>query len=469
MRASIARLEEQTSQWRATSLENERLLQAAQRTIAEHDQDRDAIMRDRDSIAQDRDSIARDRDSIARDRDSLTQDRDALAQDREIIVSDYLRLQEQYSNAYRQMWAIATAMGQDVHLPAPSSFVTHSQAASATAGRARKSQRTDATSSAPRDVLDLRPRSPARKDRPSSDSAQIDNAMSSASDDGNRDVGSVNAEINRPPELPKGPDASPSSDVSESDPQEVETEIAMQDTSDTTPPKISEPDKCESMEGKEEAEGEGTDDEILSALSRSRSSLRCRASLTSDRGTLQPIIDVDGDGDSPSGSSSGNSEGEGSGAGNAGSPTQDHVGGGSAVGDLADAALAVDEIDDSPLFPTFVPSRLWIPGVCARLFHQPDTIPWDVYVVSSVRVSEIDVQTLSTLLTSVSEWLFPTIDPASHPLPDSYDHLIIGATVNGSASLACQFRMNTSFPIRRSLRIDVSRPVHQVLTGGGLV
>ncbi|GMF52048.1 unnamed protein product [Phytophthora fragariaefolia] len=105
MRASIARLEEQTSQWRTTSLENERLLQAAQRAIAEHNQDREALVQDRDSTARDRDSIARDRYSITRNRDSLMQDRDALAQDREVIVSDYLRLQEQYSNAYRRMWA----------------------------------------------------------------------------------------------------------------------------------------------------------------------------------------------------------------------------------------------------------------------------------------------------------------------------------------------------------------------------
>ncbi|GMF51363.1 unnamed protein product [Phytophthora fragariaefolia] len=88
MRASIARLEEQTSRSRATSLENERLLQAAQRAIAGHNQDRDALKQDRDSIARDRDSIARDRDSIARNRDSLMQDRDALAQGREVIVSD---------------------------------------------------------------------------------------------------------------------------------------------------------------------------------------------------------------------------------------------------------------------------------------------------------------------------------------------------------------------------------------------
>ncbi|GMF47095.1 unnamed protein product [Phytophthora fragariaefolia] len=319
MSASIVRLEEQTSQWRATSTENERLLQAAQRTIDEHDQDRDAIVRDRDSIA-------RDRDSIARDRDSLAQDRDALAQGREIIVSDYHRLQEQYSNAYRRF-----------------------------------------------------------------DSAQI-NTMSSASDDGGRNAGSVTTEIDRPPKLSKGLDESPSSGVSESDPKEVEPEITMQDTNDTPPLEISELDKCESIEGKE-AEDDGTDDEILSGLSRSRPSLRRRGSLTPDRGTH-------------------------------------HVGGGSAASDLADATLEVDEIDDSFLFPTFVLRRLLIPGVCARLFRQSDTTPWDVYLVSRLRVSEIDVQTLSTLLTSVSEWLFPAIDPASHPLPDSYEHLFAGAAVN---------------------------------------
>ncbi|GMF37955.1 unnamed protein product [Phytophthora fragariaefolia] len=391
MRASIARLEEQTSRWRATSLENERLLQAAQQKIAGHNQDRDAIIRDRDSIAQ-------DRDSIARDRDSLMQDRDALAQDREVIVSDDLRLQEQYFNAYRRMWAIATAMGQDdVRLPTPSSFATYLQASSATAGRARN------------------------------DSAQIDDSMSSASDDGNRNAGSATAEIDHPLELPKRPDTSPSSD---SDSQEVEPEIAMQDLSDTTPPEISEPDKRESVEGKEEAEDDGTDDEILSALSRSRPSLRRRGSLTSDRGAPQPIIDVDGDGDSPSGSSSGNNEGEGSGAGDTGPLSQDHVGGDSAVGDLAGDTLEVDEIDDSPLFPTFVPYRLWISGVCALLFRQPGYFPWEVYVVSSLRASEIDVQTLSTLLTGLSEWLFPAIDPASHSLPHSYEHSITGATLN---------------------------------------
>ncbi|GMF54672.1 unnamed protein product [Phytophthora fragariaefolia] len=140
------------------------------------------------------------------------QDRDALAQDREVVVSDYLRLQEQYSNAYRRMWAIAAAMGQDVLLPAPSSFTTYSQASAATAGRAHKSQRTDVTSSAPRDVLDLRPRSPARKNCPSSDSTQIDDSMSSASDDGNRNAGDATAEVDRPPEASKGPDTSPSSD-----------------------------------------------------------------------------------------------------------------------------------------------------------------------------------------------------------------------------------------------------------------
>ncbi|GMG17644.1 unnamed protein product [Phytophthora fragariaefolia] len=287
MRASIARLEEQTSQWRATSLKNERLLQAAQRARAGHNQDRDSIARDRDSVARDRDSIARDRDSIARNRDSLMQDRDALAQVREVIVSDYLRLQEQYSNAYRRMRAIAAAMGQDVHLPVPSSFATYSPASSATAGRAHKSQLTPL---------------------------------------------------------------------------------------------------CRTSLEREETEDDGTDDEDLSALSRSRSSLRRRGSLTPRHRTLQPIIDVDGDGDSSSGSSSGNTGNEWSGYGGVGSSPQDHVGDDPAVGDLAGATLEVDEIDDSPLFPTFVPRRLWIPGV--------------------------------------------SIDPASHPLPDYYEDLITGATVD---------------------------------------
>ncbi|GMG14524.1 unnamed protein product [Phytophthora fragariaefolia] len=292
------------------------------------------------------------------------------------------------------MWDIAVAMGQDVHLPTPSSFATYSQASSATAGRAHKSQRTGATSSPLRDVLDLRPRSPARKNCPSSDSAQIDDSISSASDDGNPNAGDATAAIDLPPEPSKGADTSPPSD---SAPQEVEPEVGMQNASDTTPLEIAGPDK---------------------------------RSLAPDRGALQPIIDVDGDGDSPSGSCSGNSEGEGSGAGDVGSSPQDHVGGDPAIGDLAGATLEVDEIDDSPLFPTFVPRRLWIPGVCARLFHQPDIIPWDVYAVSSLRASEIDIQTVSTLLTSVSEWLFPAIDPASHPLPYSYEDMITGATVD---------------------------------------
>ncbi|GMF49490.1 unnamed protein product [Phytophthora fragariaefolia] len=334
---------------------------AAQQTIAGHSQDREAIIQDRDSIA--------------RDRDSLMQDRDDLAQDHEVIVSDYLRLQEQYSNA--------------------------------TASRVHKSQHTDAASSAPRDVLDLRTRSPVRKNYPSSDSAQIDDSMSSASDDGNRNTADAAAEIDRPPESSKGPDTSPSSD---SELQEVEPEIALQNVSDTTPPEIAGSDKREAVEEKVETEDDGTDDEALSALSRSRSSLRHRGSLTPGHRALQPIIDVDGDGDSPSGSSSGNSGNEGS--------------------DLAGATLEVDEIDYSPLFPTFVPRRLWIPGVCARLFRQPDIILWDVYAVSSLRVSENDVQTLSALLTSVSERLFPAIDPASHPHPDSYEDLITGATVD---------------------------------------
>ncbi|GMF57225.1 unnamed protein product [Phytophthora fragariaefolia] len=186
----------------------------------------------------------------------------------------------------------------------------------------------------------------------------------------------------------------------------MEPEIASQNVSDTALPEIAGSDGCEAVEEKEEAEDDGTDDEVLSALSRSRSSLRRQGSLTPRRRTLQPIIDVDGDGDSSSGGSSGNGDSERSGAGSA------------------------DEIDDSPLFPTFVPRRLWIPGVCARLFRQPDIIPWDVYAVSSLRVSEIDVQTLTALLTSVSEWLFPAIDPASHPLPDAYEDLITGATVS---------------------------------------
>ncbi|GMF28264.1 unnamed protein product [Phytophthora fragariaefolia] len=412
MRASIARLEEQTSQWRATSLENERLLQAARRAIAGHHQDREAIIPYRDSIA--------------RNRDSLMQDRDALAQDREVIVSDYLRLQEQYSNAYRRMWAIAAAMGQDVQLPGPSPFATYSPASSATAGRAHKSQRTDAASSAPRDVLDLRPRSPVRKNYPSGDSAQIDDSMPSASDDGNRDTTDVPAEIDRLPESSKWPDISPFSD---SEPQEMKPEIAPQNVSDTTLPEIAGSDRREAVEEKEEAEDDGTDDEVLSALSRSRSSLRRRGSLTPRHRTLQPIIDIDGDGDSSSGSPSGSSVSERSGAGGVGPSPQDDVGDDPAVGDLAGATEA-DEIDDSPLFPTLVPRRLWIPGVCARLFRQPDVIPWDVYAVSSLRVSEIDVQTLSALLTRVSEWLFPAIDPASHPLPDSYEDLITGATVD---------------------------------------
>ncbi|GMF25371.1 unnamed protein product [Phytophthora fragariaefolia] len=302
MRASIARLEEQISQWRATSLENERLLQAAQQPISGHNQDREAIIQDYDSIA--------------RDRDALKQDRDAFAQDREVIVPDYLRHQEQYSNAYRRMWSIAAAMGQDVHLPDPASFATYSPASSATAGRAHKSQRTDAASSAPRDVLDLRPRSPVRKNYPSSDSAQIDDSISSASDDGNRNTADAAAEIDRPPEASKGPAISPSSD---SELQEVEPEIALQNVNDTTLPEIAGPDKREAVEEKEETEDDGIDDKALSALSRSRSSLRCRGSLTPRHRALRPIIDVDGDVDSSSGSSSGNSGNEGSGAGGVGS------------------------------------------------------------------------------------------------------------------------------------------------------
>ncbi|GMF47176.1 unnamed protein product [Phytophthora fragariaefolia] len=329
MRASIARLQEQTSQWRSTSVENERLLQATQGAIADHNQDREALIQDRDSIA--------------RDRDSLMQDRDALAQGREVIVSDYLRLQEQYSNAYRRMWAIAAAMGQDVHLPAPSSFATYSPASSATAGRAYKSQRTDAASSAPRDVLDLRPQSPVRKNYPSGDSAQIDGSMSSASDDGNRGSTDVPAEIDCPPGSSKGPDISPSSD---SEPQEMEPEIAPQNVSDTTLPEIAGSDRREAVEEKEEAEDDGTDDEDLSALSRSRSSFRRQGSLTPRRRTLQHIIDVDGDGDSPSGSPSGNGGSERSAAGSVGPSPRDHVGGDPAVGDLAGATEA-DEMDDS--------------------------------------------------------------------------------------------------------------------------
>ncbi|GMF19283.1 unnamed protein product [Phytophthora fragariaefolia] len=404
--------------WRATSLENERLLQAAQQGIAEHNQDREAHRQDRDSIA--------------RNRNALVQDRDARAQDREVIVSDYLRLQEQYSNAYRRMWAIATAMDQDVQLPAPSSFATSSPASSVTTGRAHKSQRTDAASSARRDVLDLRPQSPIQKNYPSGDSAQIDDSMSSASDDGNRATPDVPAEIDRPPEPSKRLDISPSSD---SESQEMEPEIASQNVSDTTLPEIAGSDRREVVGEKEEAEDDDTDDEVLSALSRSRSSLRRQGSSTPRRRTVQPIIDVDGDGDSSSGGSSGNGDRERSCAGSVGSSPRDHVGGDPAVGDL-DGATEADEIDDSPLFPTFVPRRLWIPGVCARLLHQPDIVPWDVYAVSSLRVSEIDVQTSSALLTSVSEWLFPAIDPASHPLPDSYEDLITGATVSA--------RMDTS-------------------------
>ncbi|GMF52047.1 unnamed protein product [Phytophthora fragariaefolia] len=223
----------------------------------------------------------------------------------------------------------------------------------------------------------------------------------------------------------KEPDISPFSD---SEPQEMEPEIAPQNVSDTTLSEIAGSDRREAVEEKEEADDDGTDDEVLSALSRSRSSLRRQGSLTPRRRTLQPIIDVDGEGDLSSGSSSGNGGSERSGAGSVGSSPRDHVGSDPAVGDLAGATEA-DEIDDSPLFPTFVPRRLWIPGVCARFFRQPDIIPWDVYAVSSLRVSEIDVQTLSALLTSVSEWLFPAIDHASHPLPDSYEDLINGATV----------------------------------------
>ncbi|GMF48429.1 unnamed protein product [Phytophthora fragariaefolia] len=319
----------------------------------------------------------------------------------------------------------AEFQAQDVHLLAPSSFVTYSPASSPITGRAHKSQRTDAASSAPRDVLDLRPQSPIRKNYPSGDSAQIDDSMSSASDDGNRGTPDVLAEIDRPPETSKGPDISPSSD---SEPQGMDPEIAPPNVSDTTLPEIAGFDWCEVAEEKEEAEDDDTDDEVLTALSRSRSSLRRQGSLTPRRRTLQPIVDVDGDGNSLSGSSSGNGGSERSGAGSVGSSPRDHVGGDAAVGDL-DGATEADEIDDSPLFPTFVPRRLWIPGGCARIFRQPDIIPWDVYAVSNLRVSEIDVQTLSALLTSVSEWLFPAIDPASHPLPDSYEGLITVATV----------------------------------------
>ncbi|GMF33450.1 unnamed protein product [Phytophthora fragariaefolia] len=396
MRASIARLEEQTSQWRTTSLEIERLLQAAQRAIAEHNQDREVLI-------QDRDSIARDRDSIARNRDSLIQDRDALAQDREVIVSDYLRLQEQYSNAYRQMWAIAAAMGQDVHLPTLSSFATYSLASSATAGRAHKSQRTDAASSAPRDGLDLRPQSPVRKNYPLGDSAQIDDSMSSVSDDGNRDTTAVPTEIDCPPESSKGTDISSSSD---SEPQEMEPEIAPQNMRETTLPELAGSDGRESVEAKEEAEDDGTHDEVLSALSRSRYSLRRQGSLTPRRRTPQPIIDVDGDGDSSSGSSSGNGGSERSGARSVGSSPRDHVGGAPVVGDLP-GATEVDAIDDSPLFPTFLPRRL--------------------QQLAGFRDRRSDLERPFNKCFGMA---VPTIDPASYPLPDSYEGLITGATVS---------------------------------------
>ncbi|GMF56471.1 unnamed protein product [Phytophthora fragariaefolia] len=302
------------------------------------------------------------------------------------------------------MWAIAAAMVQDVHLPAPSSFDTYSPASAATAGRARKSQRTHVTSSAPRDVLDLRPRSPARNNCLSSDSAQIDDSMSSAYDDGNRNASDATAEIDRPPESSKGPDTSPSSD---SEPHEVEPEIVLQNVSDTTAPEIAGPDTREAVEEKEEAENDGTDDEVLSALSRSRSSLRRRGSLAPDRGALPPIIDVDGDGNSPSGSSSGNSEGEGSGAGDVGSSPQDHVGGDPAVGDLAGTTLEADEIDDSPLFPTFVPRSQQLAGFRDRRsdLERP--------------LNECSGMVISSDRSCLSP-----------PPPDSYEDLITGATVD---------------------------------------
>ncbi|KAJ8523268.1 hypothetical protein ON010_g17595 [Phytophthora cinnamomi] len=99
-----------------------------------------------------------------------------------------------------------------------------------------------------------------------------------------------------------------------------------------------------------------------------------------------------------------------------------------AAGQDRDAVVA----DFHPtLQPTVVPRRLWIPGFHReRLFRASDVTPWDVDLVSYLHVAQIDLRVLNTLLVNVSEWLFPEIDPESHPSPRTYEPLITGATVN---------------------------------------
>nr|KAE8931733.1 hypothetical protein PF009_g18215 [Phytophthora fragariae] len=257
-------------------------------------------------------------------------------------------------------------MGQNVDLPDPSGLARHALSDSAGPRCARKTQRTATASFAARNTPSSRSQSPARK-------SPVGGAMADEDDD----VGSIGGGSPVPPPIDRSDEGASSAEEGSPD----------QDDADAPPAEEASPDD-EASPGQED----DADEEMLAALSRSRSSQRLRSSSIY-------VGDLPADEDDTS-------------AGQ-------------------DNSTEIDEDDEASLPSTTVPRGLWIPGYRVhRLFRTADVTPWDVDKVSHQLAVEIDVPASTSLLLDVSAWLFPTLAPSAHPHPSTYEHLITGAAVD---------------------------------------
>ncbi|KAE9105769.1 hypothetical protein PF006_g21532 [Phytophthora fragariae] len=299
-------------------------------------------------------------------------------------------------------------MGQNVDLPDPSGLAQHTLSGSAGPRRARKMQRTAAASSAARNTPSSRSQSPVRK-------SPAGGAMADEDDD----VGSIGGGSPSSPHIDRSDEGASSADEGSPD----------QDGSDAPPAEEASPDDEASPSQEDDA-----DEEMLGALSRSRSSQRRRSSSISGTGSASQPLVVRGSGAGPGGSPESPSD-------DSGDAEPNRVSDDGQGGDLPadedytsaghDNSAEIDEDDEASLPSTTVPRGLWIPGYrVQRLFRTADVAPWDVDKVSHQLAVEIDVPALTSLLLDVSAWLFPTLAPSVHPHPSTYEHLITGTAVD---------------------------------------
>ncbi|KAE9084455.1 hypothetical protein PF010_g20821 [Phytophthora fragariae] len=247
-------------------------------------------------------------------------------------------------------------MGQNVDLPDPSGLAQHTLSGSAGPRRARKMQRTAAASSAARNTPSSRSQSPVRK-------SPAGGAMADEDDD----VGSIGGGSPSSPHIDRSDEGASSADEGSPD----------QDGSDAPPAEEASPDDEASPSQEDDA-----DEEMLGALSRSRSSQRRRSSSISGTGSASQPLVVRGSGAGPGGSPESPSD-------DSGDAEPNRVSDDGQGGDLPadedytsaghDNSAEIDEDDEASLPSTTVPRGLWIPGYrVQRLFRTADVAPWDV-------------------------------------------------------------------------------------------